>query len=108
MSKQRPLQIHCNESGFGVTVAASVLSVGEISLKWTDVKTVLAYFVRLVGASSKTAILTVRYKAIRVCMTLEKSPPSRAVLSVNAFHEKAGRSQVNSLFVSRQRFSPAE
>ena len=43
MSKQRPAEIRCDESGFAVTVAGSVSSVGATSLRWNDVKTVLAY-----------------------------------------------------------------
>jgi hypothetical protein len=43
MSKQRPAEIRCDESGFAITGADSVSSVGATSLRWNDVKTVLAY-----------------------------------------------------------------
>jgi hypothetical protein len=43
MAKHRPEEIRCDESGFTVTVGGSVSSVGATSLKWNDVKTVLAY-----------------------------------------------------------------
>jgi len=43
MSKQHPAEIRCDESGFAVTDADSVSSVGATSLRWNDVKTVLAY-----------------------------------------------------------------
>jgi len=38
MSKQRPAEIRFDESGFAVTVSGSVSSI-----RWNDVKTVLAY-----------------------------------------------------------------
>ncbi len=43
MSKQRPAEIHCDESGFAVALGGSVSSEGATSLKWNEVKTVLAY-----------------------------------------------------------------
>jgi hypothetical protein len=39
MSKQRPGEIRCDESGFAVSGA----SVGATSLNWSEVRTVLAY-----------------------------------------------------------------
>jgi hypothetical protein len=43
MSKQRLAEIRCDESGLHVTVGDSASSVGAASLKWNEVKTVLAY-----------------------------------------------------------------
>ncbi len=43
MSKQRHAEIRCDESGFAVTIGGSVSSVVAGSLKWNEVKTVLAY-----------------------------------------------------------------
>jgi hypothetical protein len=43
MLKQSPAEIRCDENGFAVTVAGSVLLEGATSLKWSEVKTVLAY-----------------------------------------------------------------
>jgi hypothetical protein len=42
MSQQLPAEIRCDESGFAVTSGGSV-SPGPASLKWNEVKTVLAY-----------------------------------------------------------------
>jgi hypothetical protein len=43
MSKQHPTEIRCDESGLQVTVGDSVSAVGAASLKWNEVKIVLAY-----------------------------------------------------------------
>ena len=43
MSKLRPAEIRCDESGFAVALGGSVSSEGAASLKWNEVKTVLAY-----------------------------------------------------------------
>jgi hypothetical protein len=43
MPKQRSAEIRCDESGFAVIAGGSVSSVGVGSLKWNEVRTVLAY-----------------------------------------------------------------
>jgi len=43
MSKQRPAEIRCHESGFAVCNSDSVSSEGAPSLRWNDVNAVLAY-----------------------------------------------------------------
>jgi len=43
MSKQRPAQIRCDENGFAVTAGDSVPAATTASLKWNEVRTVLAY-----------------------------------------------------------------